>query len=115
MESPTERRTRERRQEIRNHRRFVERDGILRDIVEDVRRFPNGLERQEVFRRFWANLYTQEYQDPLAHEGAELLALRTGILLEWEALEDEERSETGGRELVRPLTVLYEDGSLAGG
>jgi hypothetical protein len=29
-------------------------------------------------------------------------------------MEDEELRETGGRELVRPLTLLYEDGSLAG-
>jgi hypothetical protein len=35
-------------------------------IVEDIRRLPNDPDRQEVFRRFWANLYTQEYQDPMA-------------------------------------------------
>jgi hypothetical protein len=52
MESPTERRTRERRQEIQDHRRFLDRDGIFRDIAEDIRRLPNGPERQEVFRRF---------------------------------------------------------------
>jgi hypothetical protein len=39
----------------------------------------------------------------------------TAALRELEALEDEERRETGGRELVRPLTLLREDGSLAGG
>jgi hypothetical protein len=115
MESPTERRTRERRQEIQDHRRFLERDGRFRGIAQDVRRMPNGPERQEVFRRFWADLYTQEYQDPLAHEGADQLALRTAAFPELEALEDEERRETGGRELVRPLTLLYEDGSQAGG
>jgi hypothetical protein len=98
MESPTERRTRQRRQEIQDHRRFLERDGRFQRIIEDVRRLPNGSERQEVFRRFWANLYTQEYQDPLAREGAEVLALRTAALPELEALEDEERRETGGRE-----------------
>jgi hypothetical protein len=76
---------------------------------------PNGPERQEVFRRFWANLYTQEYQNPLDHEEADLLQLRTAALRELEALEDEKRLETGGRELVRPLTLIYEDGSLAGG
>jgi hypothetical protein len=68
-----------------------------------------------VFRRFWANLYTQEDQDPLAREGTEILALRTAALREVEALEDEERRETGCRKLVRPLTLIREDGSLAGG
>jgi hypothetical protein len=115
MESPTERRSRERRQEIQNHRRFLERDGRFQGIVEDVRRLPNGSERQEVFRRFWANLSTQEYQDPLAREDDEVLALRTAALRELEALEDEERRETGGRKLVRPLTLYREDGSQAGG
>jgi hypothetical protein len=52
MESPTERRTRGRRQEIQANRRYLARDGRFRDIVEDVRRLPNGPERQEVFRRF---------------------------------------------------------------
>jgi hypothetical protein len=68
METPTERRTRERRQEIRDIRRSLGRDGRFREIVEDIRRSPNGPERQEVFRRFWANRYTQEYQNPLARE-----------------------------------------------
>jgi hypothetical protein len=104
----------ERRQEIQDHRRVLERDGRFRDIVEDVRRLPNGPECQEVFRRFWANLYTQEYQDPLAREGAEVLALWTAALRELEALEDEERRELGGRDLVRPLALIREDGSQAG-
>jgi hypothetical protein len=68
-----------------------------------------------VFRMFWANLYTQEYEDPLAREEAELLNMRTAALRELEALEDEERREAGGRELVRPFTLIREDGSLAGG
>jgi hypothetical protein len=34
---------------------------------------------------------------------------------ELEALEDEERGEMGGRELIRTLTLIMEDGSLAGG
>jgi hypothetical protein len=50
-------------------------DRRFRDIIEDVRRLPNGPERQEVLRRFWDNLYKQEYQDPLAREGAELSAV----------------------------------------
>jgi hypothetical protein len=102
-ETPTQRRTRERREQIEETRRFTQ-------IVEDVRRLPNGPERHEVFRRFWANLYTQEYQDPLAREGAEWLSIRTATLRELEALEDEERRESGGRELVRQLTLYYEDG-----
>jgi hypothetical protein len=114
-ESPTERRIRERREQIQDHHRSLERDGRFREIVEDVRRLPNGPERQEVFRRFWANLYTQEYQNPRAREEADLLQLRTAALRELEALEDEERRETGGRESVSPLTLLYEDGSLAEG
>jgi hypothetical protein len=43
------------------------------------------------------------------------LSIRTATLRELEALEDEERRETGGRELVRQLTLYREDGSLAGG
>jgi hypothetical protein len=76
---------------------------------------PNGPERQEVFRRFWANLYTQEYQNPLVREDADRLSIRTAMLRELEALEDEERRESGGRELVRPLTLYRGDGSLADG
>jgi hypothetical protein len=109
MESPTERMTRERRQEIHDHRRYLERDGRFQGIVEDIRRLPDGPKRQEVFRRFRADLYTQDYQDPLEREGAEQLALRTAALRELKALEDEERRETGGRELVRPLTLYHED------
>jgi hypothetical protein len=44
--------------------------------------------------------------------------VRTAALRELEALEDEERREsggTGGGESVRPLTLIREDGSLAGG
>jgi hypothetical protein len=88
MESPTERRARERRQEIQDHRHFLEGDGRFRRIVDEVRRMPDGPERQGVFRRFWADLYTQEYQDPLAREGAELLALGTAALRDLEVLED---------------------------
>jgi hypothetical protein len=110
MESPTERRTRERSQEIQDHCRFLEKDGRLRGIVAEVRRLSNGPERQEVFRMFWSDLYTQEYQNPLAAEGAELLALRTAALRELEALEDQERRETGRRELARSLALIREDG-----
>jgi hypothetical protein len=115
QETPTQRRTRERRELIEENRRYLLRDGRFTQIVEDVRRLPDGPERQDVFRRFWFNLYTQEYQNPLAREEAERLSIRTATLRELEALEDEERRESGGRELVRPLTLYHEDGSLAGG
>jgi hypothetical protein len=109
VELPTERRTRERR-----HLQFLERDGRFQEMVAEVRRLPNGPESQEVFRGFWANPYIQEYQGPLAHEGAELLALKAAALLELDALEDEELRETGGRELVRPRTLIREDGLIVG-
>jgi hypothetical protein len=115
MESPAERLTRERRERIEENRRYLLRDGRFTGIVEDIRRLPNGPERQEVFRRFWYNLYTQEYQNPLAREEAERLSIRTATSRELEALEDEERRESGGRELVRQLTLYREDGSLAQG
>jgi hypothetical protein len=115
METSTKRRTRERRELIEENRRYLLRDGRFTGIVEDVRRLPNGPEREEVFRRFWYNLYTQEYQNPLAREEAEVLSIRTATLRELEALEDEERRESGGRELLRPLTLYREDGSLAEG
>jgi hypothetical protein len=82
MEIPMERRTRERRQEIQDHRQFSEREGQFQEIVAEVSRLPDGPERQDVFRRFRANLYTPEYQDTLAREGADLLALRTAALRE---------------------------------
>jgi hypothetical protein len=50
MESPTERRTREMRQEIQDHRQFLERYGRFRGIIGEVIRSPDGSERQEVFR-----------------------------------------------------------------
>jgi hypothetical protein len=51
MESPMERR-----EQIQANRRYLERDGRFRGIAEEVRRLPDGPERREVFRRFWANL-----------------------------------------------------------
>jgi hypothetical protein len=105
METPTERRTRERREQIEENRRYLARDGRFTQVVEDVHRLPDGRERWEVFRRFWFNLYTQEHQNPLAREDAELLSVRAATLRELEALEDEERRESGGRELARPITL----------
>jgi hypothetical protein len=115
MPSDSRRRTRERREQIEENRRYLLLDGRFRDIVEDVRRLPNRPERQQVFRRFWYNLYTQEFQNPLTREELEVLSIRTATSREQEALEDEERRESGGRDLVRPLTLYREDGSLAEG
>jgi hypothetical protein len=115
METPTERRTRERREQIQENRRYLESDGRFTGIIEDIHRLPDGPERREVFRRFWFNLYTQEYQNPLVRGDAELLAVRTATLRELEALEDEERRESGGWELARPITLYREDGAVAGG
>jgi hypothetical protein len=38
--------------------------------------------------------------------------VRTAALRELEVLEDEERRETGRRELVSPITLIGEDGSV---
>jgi hypothetical protein len=95
METPSERRTRERRQEIRDHRHFLKQDDRFHGIVKTVRKLPDGPERREAFRRFWAGLYTAEYEYPLAHTRGDQLAVRTAALQEYEALEDEERREAG--------------------
>jgi hypothetical protein len=52
METPTERRTRERRQDIRDHRHFLKQDGRFHGIIEIVRRLPDGPERREALRSF---------------------------------------------------------------
>jgi hypothetical protein len=112
MESPTERRNRERRQEIRDHRRFLKQDGRFHGIVRTVRRLPDGPERREAFRRFWEGLYATEYEDPLARLGQEALTMRTAALREYEALEAEEQRESGkGLEVVYSLASLREDGT----
>jgi hypothetical protein len=115
METPTERRIRERREQIEEDRRYLAPDGRFTQIVEEVHRLPDGPECREVFRRFLAILYTQEYQNPLECEDAGLLSVRTATLRELEALEDEERRESRGRELARPITLYREDGTIAGG
>jgi hypothetical protein len=43
------------------------------------------------------------------------LTIRTATLRELEALEDEERRESGGLELARLIPLYSEDGSLARG
>jgi hypothetical protein len=111
MESPTERMTRERRQEIRNHRRFVKQDERFPGIVRAVRVLPDGPERRDAFRQFWAGLDTAEYEDPIARTREDGLALRAAVLREYEALEDEERRESSrGLEVVHPFVALRQDG-----
>jgi hypothetical protein len=73
---------------------------------------PDGPERREAFQRFWADLYTAEVEDPLARIRGDVLAMRTAVLREYEALEDEERREAGPKFVeVRPPTLLREDGT----
>jgi hypothetical protein len=112
MKSPTERRTRERRQEIRDHRRFLKQDGHFHWIARTVRRLQDGPERREAFRQFWGWLCTAEYEDPLELTRGDELALKTAALREYEALEDEERRETGREfQVIHPRAPLREDGS----
>jgi hypothetical protein len=47
QETPTQRR-----EQIEETRRYLLPDGRFTQIVEDVRRLPDGPERAEVFRRF---------------------------------------------------------------
>jgi hypothetical protein len=42
----------------------------------------DGPERKEEFRRFWADLYTAVYEDPLARTMGDQLAMRTVALRE---------------------------------
>jgi hypothetical protein len=112
METPSERRTRERRQEIRDHRHFLKQYGRFHKIVRTARHTLDGSERREAFRRFWAGLYTAEDEDPLVRTRGEELAIRTADLREYKALEDEERREAGRRlTVVDPPTLLREHGT----
>jgi hypothetical protein len=65
METSTQRRTRERRQEIREHRHFLKQDVRFRGIVRTIRRVQDGPERREAIRRFWEDTYAEVYADPL--------------------------------------------------
>jgi hypothetical protein len=103
MESPTERPTRERRQEIQANRRYLE--ILLRTsggcrMAQSVKRCLGG---------FWLT-YTCRSTRTRWHVSQRSYC-PTGV----GGLEDEERRETGGRELARPLTLLRDDGALAGG
>jgi hypothetical protein len=80
MESHTERRTMERRQEIRDHRPFLKQDGRFHGILRTVRSLPDRPEWTEAFRRFWAELHTAVYEDPFAPMRGEALTLRTAAL-----------------------------------
>jgi hypothetical protein len=73
---------------------------------------PDGLERREAFRRIWADLYTAEYEYPLARTRRDELPMRTAAFREYEVFEDEERREAG-RKLVEvlPPALLREDGT----
>jgi hypothetical protein len=51
METPTERSTRERRQEIRDHRHFLKQDGRFHGIVRTIRRLQDGPERREAMSK----------------------------------------------------------------
>jgi hypothetical protein len=96
IETPTERRTRERRQEIRDHRHFLKQDGRFRGTLRTIRRLQDGPERREAIRRFWEDQFVEEYASQLIQARGITLTLRAAALREYEALEDEERRETVG-------------------
>jgi hypothetical protein len=64
METSMERRTREWRQEIRDHRHSLKQDGRFLGIVHTIRRLQDGQEGREAIRRFWEDQYATEYADP---------------------------------------------------
>jgi hypothetical protein len=49
---------------------------------------PDVPERREAFRRFWAGLYTAEYEDPFARTRGDVLTLRRAMLREYESGDD---------------------------
>jgi hypothetical protein len=69
-------------------------------------------ERREAIRRFWEDQYAVEYADPMVQANGGTLGIRAAALREYEALEDEERRETG-REFhaIHPHTPLGKGGS----
>jgi hypothetical protein len=85
IETPTER------QEIRDQRRYLKKDGRFRNIVRTVHRLQEGPERREALRKFWEDVY----DDQLVQAQEEQMSLRGHVLAEYVALEDEERRETG--------------------
>jgi uncharacterized protein with von Willebrand factor type A (vWA) domain len=68
MESPSERKTRERRMDIKDHGRFLKKDPRFRGIVRTIQRL---------------------------QDGPDTLGRRSVALMEYEASEDEERRESG--------------------
>jgi hypothetical protein len=89
---PTERRTRERGQEIRDRRRYLKQDRRFRNITRTVRRLHEGPERREALRRFWEEVYDD---DPLVQAREDQMSVRGHILAGYIELEDEERRDTG--------------------
>jgi hypothetical protein len=75
METPSQRRTRGRQQEIRNLRRYLKQEGQFR----------------ETLRRFLEDVY----QDPTVHARYERLSLSVHVLSEYIGLVDSERMESG--------------------
>jgi hypothetical protein len=102
IETLAERRTRERRQEIGDHRHFLNEDCQLHGIVRTIRMLQDGPELMEAIRRFWEDQYVEGYANPLAQARGSTLTLRAAVLREYEALGDEERRETG-----RELQVIH--------
>jgi hypothetical protein len=99
METPTERRAREERQEIKDHRHFLEQDGRFRKIVQVIRRLQDATERREAIRNFWNEMYEEVYADPLVQVvNGDPLWMRATALQVYTAMGDEERREMG-REL----------------
>jgi hypothetical protein len=92
MTTPAERRIQERRKEIRDHRRYLKKDGRFIQVTRRVRRLPPGRERELVLRDFWNDVY----QDPLTQAQGEYLAILGQMLAEYIHLLDEERVDEGG-------------------
>jgi hypothetical protein len=89
METPTQRWTRARRQEIRDRRRYLEQDGRFREIVRTVRRFQDGPQRREALRRFWHEVYDGR----MVQAQEDYWPLRRHLLSEDICLADENRKE----------------------
>jgi hypothetical protein len=92
VETPTERRTRERRREIKEHRQFLKRDGRFREIVQTIQRLQDGPERREALRNFWNVTYADAMVQAVRGDP---LGIMPGVLHVYMALDYEERRETG--------------------
>jgi hypothetical protein len=103
-ETPVERRARESRQEIKDHRRLLKHDVCFRKIVQTLRRLQDGPERREEIRSFWNETYEEVYSDPLVQGvRGDPLRMRAAALQVCTELEDEGRRETGREsQVIRP-------------